>query len=63
MYTFLNQRYGLKSLVVEWAASLLNAVKAHLKNDNDIKLFAKVLKNECDEEFRLVQMHVKDSVL
>lgn len=26
-------------------------------------LFAKILKNECDEEFRLIQNHVKDTLL
>lgn len=25
-------------------------------------MFAKVLKNECDEEFRFIQMHVKDTL-
>lgn len=25
-------------------------------------LFGKILKNECDEEFRFIQMHVKDTL-
>ena len=25
--------------------------------------FAKILKNECDEEFRLIQNHVKDTLI
>ena len=63
MYTYLNQKYGLKSLIVEWAASIINAVKTFLREDHEVTLFAKILKNECDEEFRLIQLHVKDTLL
>jgi len=24
MYTYLNQRYGLKTLIIEWAAAIIN---------------------------------------
>jgi hypothetical protein len=54
MYTFLVQKYGLKSLIVEWATSIINSVKAHMNADHEVNLFAKVLKNECDEDFRLI---------
>ena len=27
MYTYLNQRYGLKNLIIEWAASIINGIK------------------------------------
>lgn len=33
-----------------------------MKEDHDITLFGKILKNECDEEFRFIQMHVKDTL-
>lgn len=26
-------------------------------------MFGKILKNECDEEFRFIQMHVKDTLI
>ena len=55
MYTYLNQKYGLKSLIVEWAASIINAVKTFIKEEHDVSLFAKILKNECDEDFRFIQ--------
>ena len=54
MYTYLNQKYGLKSLIVEWAASIINGVKKYGREDHDVALFAKILKNECDENFRFV---------
>ncbi len=33
-----------------------------MKDDHEITLFGKILKNECDEEFRFIQMHVKDTL-
>ena len=62
MYTYLNQKYGLKPLIIEWASTIITGVKTYLRDDHDITLFAKILKNECDEEFRFVQMHVKDNL-
>ena len=63
MYTYLNQRYGLKSLIIEWMSAIINGIKTYLREDHDIALFGKILKNECDEEFRYIQMHVKDTLV
>ena len=63
MYTYLNQRYGLKSLIVEWAAAIINGVKTYVREDHDVSLFAKILKNECDESFRFIQAHVKETLI
>lgn len=63
MYTFLNQWYGLKSLIIEWVAAIINGIKTYLREDHDVALFGKILKNECDEEFRYIQMHVKDTLV
>lgn len=54
MYTYLNQKYGLKTLIVEWASTIIQGIKTYLTEDHQITLFAKILKNECDEEFRYV---------
>ena len=62
MYTYLNQKYGLKSLIVEWASTIIQSVKAYIKEDHEVTLFGKVLKNECDEEFRFIQLHVKETL-
>lgn len=62
MYTYLNQKYGLKNLIIEWAVSIINGIKSYLKEDHDVTLFGKILKNECDEEFRFIQSHVKDTL-
>lgn len=42
MYTFLNQKYGLKSLIIEWATSLINGIKIYSQEDSEIALFGKV---------------------
>jgi hypothetical protein len=63
MYTYLNQKYGLKNLIIEWAAAIINGIKTYLREDHDVALFGKILKNECDEEFRFIQMHVKDTLV
>ena len=54
MYTYLVTKYGLKSLIIEWATAIINGVRAHMDSDHEINLFAKVLKNVCDEDFRLI---------
>ena len=63
MYTYLNQKYGLKPLIVEWAAAIISAVKTYIKEENEVALFAKILKNECDEDFRLVQQALQGTLV
>jgi len=62
LFTFLNQKYGLKvstpstqNLTIEWASSIVSGIQAHSNDDNDVAVFGKILRNECDEEFRHVQ--------
>jgi hypothetical protein len=50
-------------LIIEWAAAIINGIKTYLREDHDVALFGKILKNECDEEFRFIQLHVKDTLL
>ena len=54
MYTYLNQKYGLKSLIIEWATAIINGIKKFSKTSNDVCVFGRILRNECDEEFRFV---------
>jgi DNA repair exonuclease SbcCD ATPase subunit len=62
MYTFLNQKYGLRSLIIEWVAAIITGIKTFSVDDNDVAVFGKILRNECDEEFRFVQNQVKETV-
>lgn len=62
MYTYLNQRYGLKQLIIEWAGAVINGIKKYSREDADVCLFGKVLRNEVDEEFRWVQQALRETV-
>ena len=62
MYNYLNKKYGLKTLVLEWAGAILLSVKKYLPEDNDVAVFAKIIKNEIDEDFRFVQASVKKTM-
>lgn len=62
MYTYFNQKYGLKSLIVENITNLINSMQLYKNEDHDIVLFSKVLKNECDEEFHVIQVQVKETL-
>lgn len=62
MYNYLNQRYGLKNLIIEWAAAIINGVKRYNLEDCDVTLFSKILRNECDEDFRFVYNEVKTAM-
>ena len=62
MYTYLNQRYGLRQLIVENATSIIKALHKYHGEDNDVAVFAKVFRNEIDEDFRKVQTQIKETV-
>ena len=59
MYTYLNQIYGLKSLIVEGAGGIMQGINKYSSIDSDVALFGKILKNQCDEDFRFVFSEVK----
>ena len=61
MYTYLNQRYGLKPLIIDWASAIISAIQRYSRECADICLFGKVLRNEIDEDFRYVQSALKDT--
>jgi hypothetical protein len=59
LYTFLNQRYGLKSLIVDHATSVLKSIARHAPHDSETSIFGRILRNEVDEEFRHVTAQVR----
>ena len=63
MYSYLNQRYGLKSLIIEWTAAIVNGIKSYSSKDCDILLFWKILRNECDEDYRFIHSEAKLTIL
>lgn len=62
LYTYLKNKYGLKTLIVEWAVSVVNAIKMFKDEDHDVYLFAKILKNRCEEDFVESQQQVRDTI-
>ena len=51
MYTYLNQLYGIKSLIDEYSKAILEGVKTYSSTDLDVLLFRNVLHSEIDEAF------------
>jgi hypothetical protein len=47
----LYHKYGLRSLIVEWAAGIVNGVKIYMYEDPEVGLFAKLMKNDFEEDF------------
>ena len=62
MYTYLNQKYGLKNLTIEWASSIINAIKLYSNEDSDINLFGKILRNEQEEDSRFLLENIKKNI-
>ncbi len=63
MYTYLFNKYGLKNLIIEWAAAIINAIKLYSNTDIEINLFGKILRNEQEEESRFLLDKLKNTVL
>jgi hypothetical protein len=49
MYTFLNQKYGLRSLAIDCAMSIVHGIKSYGAEDAMVAAFGKILRNELDE--------------
>ena len=62
MYTYLNQKYGLKNLIIEWASSIINAIKLYSSEDCEINLFGKILRNEQEEDSRLILLKLQENI-
>ena len=63
MYTYLNQKYGLKSIIIEWASNIINGIKIFSSEDSEICLFGKILRNEIEEDARFIYTRLQQSIL
>ena len=52
MYTYLNKKYGLKTLIIDWARNIINGIKTYSRKDSAVLLFGKIMRNEQEEEAR-----------
>lgn len=62
LYTFLNQKYGLKSLILDWVHAIVATISRYSNEDNDVAVFGKILQSDIDEGFRFVQQQIKETV-
>jgi len=62
MYTYLNQKYGLRSLIIEHATAIVKGMHKYANVDNDVGVYHKIYSNVIDEEFRFVQQRLKETV-
>jgi len=51
MYTYLNQLYGIKTIIEEYASAIQEGVKKYENQDAEIRLFGKILHSEIDDYF------------
>ena len=47
--------------MIEWAAAIFNGIKK-FQDDNDVVIFGKIVNNEIEEQFPLMQMKVKTTI-
>ena len=62
MYTYLNQKYGLKNMVIEWATNIINGIRTFSPEDTEISLFGKILQNELEENCQLLISNIKENI-
>jgi hypothetical protein len=62
VYRNYEKKYGLRTLAVEHAGTLLKAVEEYAHDDNDVCIFQKIFRNEVEEDFRLVQKELVQAI-
>ena len=62
MYTYLNKKYGLKKLVIDWARNIINGIKIYSKLDSIVFLFGKIMRNEQEENARFILEKIVESI-
>ena len=62
MYTYLYKKYGLKNIVINWAKNIIQGIKNYSKKDSTVLLFAKILKNEQEEDAQFIIQKVSKSI-
>ena len=62
LYQYLNNKYGLKNLVIEYASSIIQGIKEFSKKNSEVLLFGKILRNEIEEQEILIIAKLKETV-
>jgi hypothetical protein len=61
MYTFLNHKYGLKTLIIDAANSLIRALQLY-SSEHVVAVFGAILKHTIEEQFRQTQQKTINTV-
>lgn len=62
MYTYLNHKYGLKNIIIEWATGIINGIRSYSLEDSEVCLFGKILRNEIEEKSLAIFDKVKSTI-
>ena len=62
LYHYLNNKYGLKNLVIEYASGIIQGIKDFSKKNSEVLLFGKILRNELEEQEILIISKLKETI-
>lgn len=62
-YSYLNQQFGLKSLVVQHATAILKATIQYEKQDIEAAVFRNLIKNEIDQGFLPIKHRLEETIV
>eukprot|EP00928_Gymnodinium_smaydae_P021647 TRINITY_DN1846_c0_g1_i2.p1 TRINITY_DN1846_c0_g1~~TRINITY_DN1846_c0_g1_i2.p1 ORF type:complete len:517 (-),score=134.60 TRINITY_DN1846_c0_g1_i2:971-2521(-) len=62
LYSFLAKRYGLKSVVQEWAEAIFRTIRKYAPYEVDVLAFGKILQNVLTEGFLCAQETLQNNV-
>ena len=62
LYHYLNNKYGLKNLVIEYASGIIQGIKEFSKKNSEVLLFGKILRNELEEQEILIVSKLKETI-
>ena len=49
LYKYLNNKYGLKQLVIEKAMNIIESLEKYSNENSEVCLFTKMMRNDIDE--------------
>lgn len=62
MYTYLNNKFGLRKLAIGYASGIVRSIREHACKSSEVCLFLKILRNELEEESQRVFTKLKVTV-
>ena len=62
IYTFLTRKFGVKHIVIEKAFSIFSSLRKYSNLNSDILLFAKIIRNDIDENSRSFSLEIKKNL-